>query len=257
MSVKTLRADLEALRVGGAPRWKRREAFERLLRASVQEGHPLDALRRHVADEQERFFACTIPGLDGHVYWDGPKGFIRNDGKVRVPRRWWWAHVNGRELDPYEDCFATCGEQGCINPEHCEIGRGLRRRWYSDEQMLNAIRVAVLRLGRSPSGKEWDRMGGRPSRKVFDVHFGNWTAALRKAGFEAYVRPGSHVDAVDCVRALSFVHERIGAWPSGKEFIRHRSALRTAGHVTSLTTIRRHLGPGWQEALRKAQGWDR
>lgn len=192
-SLKDLRDDLERVRATQPRRSSEaREAFERLFRASAKKGQPLDALRRYTADETERFFAQTVTGVSGHVYWDGSRnGFVRNDKKSRAPRRWWWAHKHGKEPGQYEDIVAMCGELNCINPEHCEMGRNLRRpKRYTEEQMLNAIKVAALRLGHPPSTLEWSAMKGSPDRKIFQACFGNWGNAVRKAGFAEYGNSG-------------------------------------------------------------------
>lgn len=230
------------------------EAFCRLVRAADAVGQPLDGLRRHTADEVERFFAQTIPGTSGHVYWDGTRdGFKRNDGKKRSPRRWWYAHKHGRELGPHESLVAMCGEVHCINPEHCETGRRHRDRRYSDEQMLNAVKVAALRLGRAPKSEEWQELGLSPSRGIYTVRFGSWETVIRKAGLE-YVRSrksGRPATASDCIAALRHLKRMIGHWPSRNEFDAYRELLYAADLPSSPTTIHRRLG-GWPAALRKA-----
>lgn len=229
------------------------EAFCRLVRAADAVGQPLDGLRRHTSDEVERFFAQTIPGPDGHVYWDGTKKFKRNDGKDRIPRRWWWAHVHGAEAGPYEDIIAVCGERNCINPEHCGMGRGLLRRQFSEEQMLNAVKVAALRLGRAPTSGEWDSLGLHPSRVVFRLRFGSWENVIRKAGLE-YVRSrrsGRPASNSDCIAALRHLRKMLGHWPTRREFARSKALLHAADLPSSATTIRSRLGP-WTEALYKA-----
>jgi hypothetical protein len=228
------------------------EAFGRLFRASCAAGLPLDGLRKHTGDEIERFFAQTIPGLDGHVYWDGARyGFARNDGKLRTPRRWWWAHVNGVEPGQYEDIVSTCGEQNCINPEHCEQGRGLRRERVGREAMLGSVRVAALRLGRAPNSMEWNTLGLNPTRKTLVQRFGSWENVIREAGVEYGHIPGRKASPRLCIEALRFARKQLGHWPSYREFLRVAPLLRAEGLPSASVTIRKHLG-GWAEALYKA-----
>lgn len=229
------------------------EAFQRLFRASCAAGQPLDGLRRHTTNEVERFFSQTIPGLDGHVYWDGASAFTRNDGKQRVPRRWWWAHEHGRELGQHEDLVPTCGERHCVNPDHCEVGRGLRRLRFSRDAMLGAINVAALRLGRTPTSSEWDTLGLSPNRSTISMRFGSWRNAIKEAGL-APVRSPSQFGSVtpaQCLASLRFVRKSLGRWPSRKDFDDARPLLHAAELPSSSSTIKRYLGP-WSEAIRKA-----
>jgi hypothetical protein len=251
--LRVLRAELAELRRTHPPRSTVvRVAFERLFRASFQLGQPLSGLRRHTTNEVERFFAHTIPGPDGHVYWDGPQTFTRNDGKTRIPRRWWWAHKHGRELGQHEDLIPTCGQSSCVNPDHCEIGRGLRRLRFDREAMLGALRVGALRLGHAPNWAEWDTLGLSPSQPTYKLRFGSWGKALREAG----LTPGrgsqyAPTTPASCLEALRLVHKTLGRWPSRKDFEDSRQVLITAGLPSSSSTIKKYLGP-WTEALRKA-----
>ena len=59
---------------------------------------------------------------------------------------------------------------------------GLRRR-YSDEDILEELRAAAERLGRSPTMREFARdpeAGVHPQTVI--EHFGTWNAAKRAAG---------------------------------------------------------------------------
>lgn len=251
--LRSLREDLTAVRAEYGPGGHAQRAFERLFAAAAAAGRPLDQLRRYATDEGERFFANTIPGTDGHVYWDGAKyGFACNDGKARVPRRWWWTHVKGIEPGAYEDVAPVCGERNCINPEHCEQGRGLFRRRFSDEQMLGALQVAVMRHGRPLQKNEWDALGLRPTAHVYTTRFGSWPKAWRAAGYDyRRVTPNTSTNTGDCLAALRFLHGVLGHWPSNSEFRQNRALLAEARHIKSHSTIVKYLG-GWPEALRKA-----
>ena len=254
--LRPLRAELERAREQHGDRsTPAREAFENLFRTAAKLGHPLDQLSRRSPDEVERFFASTLPGTDGHVYWDGGKQFTRNDGKGRVPRRWWYAHKHGAELPPYQDLVPTCGEDACINPDHCEIGRGLRRpRRYTDERIIGAIQVAAMRLGRTPSSEDWD---GHflPDRRIIRKRFGTWNAAMRAAGLEPR-RNGVNIgyapaSTVGAIAALRFCQKRLNRRPRRADLNLLSGELHAQGLPSSPTTVRKLLGP-WDEALRKA-----
>lgn len=247
-------AHAEARETYGPRSSKTQEAFERLFRTAAKLGQPLDGLRRYTTDETERFFAYTIPGPDGHVYWDGGKTFCRNDGKYRVPRRWWWGHVAGEEPGQYEDIVPMCGERNCINPEHCEKGRGLRRSRFTRDQMIGALQVAAIRLGRPPSSSEWDKLGLHPNRKVYQAQFGNWEKAILAAGLDYTKSTSTQFQPAkkgECIAALRFLRGRLGHWPSISEYSAATQALRQAGLPTSPSTIKKLLG-GWPAARKKA-----
>lgn len=227
-------------------------AFKDLFRAAAQSGQPLDQLRRHTADEVERFFAMTVPGPSGHVYWDGPRDFRRNDGRYRKPRRWWWAHKHG-PIGPFDDIVIDCGDQACINPEHCLKGRDLSRTRHTREQIIDTIKVAALRLGRPPNSTEWDTMGFAMSSTLIRMRFGSWPDAIRAAGFD-YQRGSGNTGttAAACVEAMRFVRERLGRAPSNGEFRAFAVQLREAGLPASHTTIIAHLG-SWDAALERSK----
>jgi hypothetical protein len=230
------------------------EAFQRLVRAGDAVGQPVDGLRTHTRDEVERFFAQTIPGPDGHVYWDGSRhGFKRNDGRNRSPRRWWYTHKHGTELGTYEDFVPTCGERHCINPDHCAVGRGLRRMRFDRQAMLGALQVVALRLGRAPTSSEWERLGGRPSVSLYQMRFGTWPDAVREAGLVPAVGSSRFAPTtpVRCIASLRFVRESVGHWPTRAEFEAARPQLHAIELPSSSSTIKKYLGP-WTAALRKA-----
>jgi hypothetical protein len=239
------------------------ESFEHLLRASCAKGHPLDALNTHSRNEVERFFAQTVAGSDGHVYWNGAKhGFTRNDGHSRTPRRWWWAHRAGAEPPRELDVVATCGELHCINPEHCETGRDLRRRRFSEDQMLGALNVLALRLGHTPSTKDWDREAMRPSAAVFKMRYGSWANAVSTAGLPPvdpsltrYVFPKKDIQPEQCIEALRVAAAVLGHVPSSETMRRQdvRDRLKEGGLPATPETIAKYLGDGsWRVALRRA-----
>ncbi len=228
-------------------------AFQALSQAYAHRGRRVDELRTHSPDEAERFFANTAPGPDGHVYWL-PRGrrFTRNDGASRAPIRWWW-EARFDELEQYDVIKPACGDLACINPEHAvlEPRADLRRR-FSDEQIIGALQVAALRLGRAPRQRAWD---GVPSRETIQARFGGWDKALKAAGIERDDWRGAHrASPADCVAALRAAREHLGHWPWLWEFRagKPREHLKRLGLPSSATTIVAHLGGSWAEALRRA-----
>lgn len=249
--VPTLRAELQRVRdLYGRGSSQGLEAFQRLSVAAAKAGQPLSALRRHSRVESERFFALTIPGPDGHVYWDGKATFRRNDGVTRTPPRWWWEHVHGPIPSNLHRLTFTCGDKKCINVEHavCDY---FRPELYTDEQLLGALQVYAMQKGHPPTSKEWEREKRRPSSSTFSNRFGSWEAAMRAAGFPGYVSKVRSTNPETCVKAILFVRDRLGRWPNSQEFVAEAEALHAAGLPTSLATIRDHLGK-WSVAVAKA-----
>lgn len=258
-TLHTLRSSLRTAREEhGTGSSQAQEAFETLVRAAAASGTPLDALRRHTANEVERFFAFTIPGPDGHVYWEGLKDFRRNDGGHTRPHRWWWKHRYG-SLDPQLDLASTCGEQGCINPEHSELQRlrGSRRHW-TEERIIGAIQVAAMRLGRTPSSTEWLRLHLVPSSNIVLDRFGTWKRAREAAGVEPSAN-GRHVLAprpaftrAELLAGIRLVHSLTGKWPTVKEYNACRDALAEAGLPRDADCVYRLFG-SWVVAKKQAQ----
>ena len=260
--------DLHALReelslqveLHGARSVEAQVAFENLFATSCRIGRPLDGLRRHSRDEDERFFAQTRTGTDGHVYWLGAKGgFTRNDGSTRRPARWWWEKLHG-PLAPTTDVVANCGQKGCIEPTHQYVGRDMARRQFTDEQMLNALQVMALQLGRPPNSIEWEKNGGRPMPSRFKLRFGGWSQALYKAGLidEGASYDGYRKKATPELSVASLQEARrfLGHIPGYEEFRSDRVRLHLKGlrMLTSQTSIKRQIGPSWQDAIRHVFG---
>lgn len=255
-TLRELRAELDRVReVYGARSWEAEAAFQRWCRESFVQGKPIDALRTHVADETERFFAQTIPGPDGHVYWDGPKDFKRNDGGYSRPRIWLWKRVHG-PIPGGDAIVAVCGERNCVNPEHCvHPDRRERHKRFTDEAMLGALQVVALRLGRSPTQSEWERLKARPTSTIYYERFGSWTDALHAAGLEAtHYQPHVLIDRATCLASLRLAERFLGRRPKTSDY-RHdaplRAALREAELPTASSTIKVHCG-SWSAALKDA-----
>lgn len=259
-ALQLLRDELQdARQLHGRRSGKAAAAFNRLFRYAASIDHPLDGLRRYSENETERFFSRTIQGPDGHVYWDGGQVFRRNDGSTVKPRRWWWQHLHG----PIARCLdvnVICGERNCINPEHCSSGR-IRERWYSDRAAIGSLQVVAMRLGHSPTMRQWDAGKYTPSTTTLKRRFGAWPQVLAAAGLPSPPPPENpgqfpKGNREDCLRALLLCRDLFGHFAHQGEFRSERAqaALREAGLPTAVQTIKRHLGDGsWKVAVHRAQ----
>jgi Homing endonuclease associated repeat len=254
--LRELHADLRRIREEhGMASSKGAEAYNRLSAEAWRQGVPLDGLRRYTTDEHERFLSFTINGLDGHVYWDGPRYFRRNDHHDRKPIRWWWEHAYG-PIPTYQDVKPTCGEPNCINVIHAGLAdRRTARLRFTDEQMLGALQVMAMRLGRSPRPVDWRNLNGRPVELVYRDRFGGWDRAIRSAGLpDADMPHNVKASASRSITALRVARKVLGQWPTAETFKSPpvRGELQRLHLPSSSNTIYAHLGGSWPECLRKA-----
>ena len=232
------------------------EAFEHLLKTSVRVGEPIDGLRHTVRDEVARFFSQVIPGPEKHCYWIGSKyGFLRNDRKSRVPRKWWWEHLHGVQPTNF-DVVATCGDEACINPDHCRGGVGLRHQRYAEEEMLRLLRERASRLGRAPRIKEWDEWRWSPGTFVYRHRFGSWDKALIAAGLTpSFGGEGTKATLELCLLSVKAAKDVLGRWPNYNEF-RYDEAVRVRltelNLPRSIHSVKRYLGPAWHDVIYRA-----
>lgn len=217
-------------------------AFELLVRTAAQNGTPLDALRNYVEDEVERFFSYTIAGPDGHVYWDGPKSFVRNDGKTRRPLRWWWAHKYG-SLGNNDDLVLKCGEKNCVNPEHAvkEYQRGFRFRW-TEDRIIGALQVVAMRKGETPTTTEWEREHNHPTREIIVRRFGSWEKAVAAAGLSPTRGAGAPAGRADVLAGIRLARQILNAWPTEHDYRLCRDALVAARLPSTVSPARRLYG---------------
>jgi hypothetical protein len=167
-----------------APTW-RQYLYNAWFTRSCAEGNPPYALRRDQGTEEERFWARTIPGLDGCVLWDGEHEYFRTDTGTEIkPERWSYRRVgNTIPVGPNYKVVRTCKAQTCVNPEHLALLRVDRRR-YSDTAMIGGLQALALQLGHTPTTIDWEHARRKPDTSLFGWRFGSWAQACRAAGLE-------------------------------------------------------------------------
>ena len=101
---------------------------------------------------------------------------------------------------------------------------GLRRR-YSDAEILDELRAAAKRLGRSPTMREFAQdPEARVHPQTVIEHFGTWNAAKRSAGLFPR-RFLTHDDLLDQLRTLG---DELGRTPTARDLAARRRALPSA-----------------------------
>ncbi|HTR33063.1 MAG TPA: hypothetical protein VMH47_04220 [Gaiellaceae bacterium] len=119
---------------------------------------------------------------------------------------------------------------------------GIRRR-YTDEQILEALRASAVRLGRSPTMKEFaaDPEAAMHPQTVIE-HFGTWNAAKRAAG----LLPRRFATREELVEALRRLGAELGRTPTAQDIRARRGTMPSASlywHTFgSLSTALREAG---------------
>ena len=129
-----------------------------------------------------------------------------------------------------------------------EFRAGLRRR-YTDEEILAELRASAVRLGRSPTMREFagDPEAGVHPQTVIE-HFGTWNAAKRAAGLQ----PRRFISREELVDAAAGAGGGARAHADGA---RHRGAPRPDGvEVADLAHVRLARGGAQRGRLRRPGG---
>jgi hypothetical protein len=102
-----------------------------------------------------------------------------------------------------------------------EFRAGLRRR-YTDEEILTELRSSAVRLGRSPTMREFaaDPGAGVHPQTVIE-HFGTWNAAKRAAGLQ----PRRFISREELVEQLRELGEELGRTPTVRDIEERRGRM--------------------------------
>ena len=106
-------------------------------------------------------------------------------------------------------------------PLLAEFRAGLRRR-YTDEEILAELRASAVRLGRSPTMREFagDPEAGVHPQTVIE-HFGTWNAAKRAAGLQ----PRRFISREELVTQLRELGEELGRTPTVRDIEERRGRM--------------------------------
>jgi hypothetical protein len=118
-------------------------------------------------------------------------------------------------------------KRGSLRIDEAELAAfraGLRRR-YSDAEILEELRAAAQRLGRSPTMREFAQdPEARVHPQTVIEHFGTWNSAKRSAGLFPR-RFLTRDDLLDQLRALG---DELGRTPTARDLAARRRALPSA-----------------------------
>jgi hypothetical protein len=121
---------------------------------------------------------------------------------------------------------------------------GLRRR-YTDAQILDELRAAAERLGRSPTMREFAQdTRARLHPQTVIEHFGTWNAAKRAAG----LLPRRFLTREELLSQLRRLGDELGRVPRASDLASRRRAMPS-------TSLYAHTFGSFSNALREA-GFD-
>ena len=101
---------------------------------------------------------------------------------------------------------------------------GLRRR-YTNEEILEELRAAARRLGRSPTMREFAQdSAARVHPQTVIEHFGTWNAAKRAAG----LFPRRFLTRDELLQQLRGLGEELGRTPTARDLAARRRSLPSA-----------------------------
>ena len=101
---------------------------------------------------------------------------------------------------------------------------GLRRR-YSNEEILEELRAAARRLGRSPTMREFAQDSeARVHPQTVIEHFGTWNAAKRAAG----LFPRRFLTRDELLEQLRALGRELGRTPTARDLAARRGSLPSA-----------------------------
>ena len=156
-----------------------------------------------------------------------------------------------RRAAPYPPATAVRAIFGDLHSAHraCGCPGPPRRTRFDTDQAVRALRRVQATRGHTPSVREWDALGQRPSAPAIIRHFGAWNAALRRrrAHSTRARRRWSDEEIFAAMREYEASHQRppsaadfgAGALP-GFETVRARfgslaAVLARSGNATRLT----------------------
>jgi Homing endonuclease associated repeat len=130
---------------------------------------------------------------------------------------------------------------------------GLRRR-YSDDEILDQLRAAARRLGRSPTMREFAQdPDARVHPQTVIEHFGTWNAAKRAAGLV----PRRFLTDEELLEQLRRLGEEIGRTPAARDLDARRSLPSTSLYAHRFGSLANALRAAGFEVLQGEERLER
>jgi hypothetical protein len=123
------------------------------------------------------------------------------------------------------------GKRAPVRIDEAELAAfraGMRRR-YSDEEILDELRAAAERSGRSPTMREFAKdPEARVHPQTVIEHFGTWNAAKRAAG----LFPRRFLTRAELLEQLRALGEELGRTPTARDLAGRRRSMPSASLYT-------------------------
>ncbi len=143
-----------------------------------------------------------------------------------------------------------------VDPDALAAFRAGIRRRYTDEQILDQLRQSAVRIGKSPTMREF---AGDPAADVHPQtvieHFGSWNAAKRAAG----LMPRRFMSRTDLLDQLRVLGTELGRPPTARDIDARRGRMASKSLIWhtfgSLSAALREAGfdvPVGEERLERA-----
>ena len=145
--------------------------------------------------------------------------------------------------------------QGIDEQALADFRAGMRRR-YTDDEILTELRASAVRLGRSPTMREFAADAGAAVHPQTVIeHFGTWNAAKRAAG----LTPRRFISREELVAQLRALGDELGRIPTARDIEERRGRMASKSLIWqtfgSLAAALREAGfdvPVGEERLERA-----
>jgi len=88
---------------------------------------------------------------------------------------------------------------------------------FDEQALLDEIKNVAAKIGRQPTGDEFREHGQYPIDRYYSV-FDGWVDAIKKAGYDAAIRPNDGIDIQELISDIRRVADDIGRSPSSTEY---------------------------------------
>ena len=115
---------------------------------------------------------------------------------------------------------------------------------WSDEELIEQVQMLATKLGRTPTGREFDENPNTASTHTVTAHFGSWNKLLEAAGLEVNKRMDNNITDEKLITQVQVLAKELGRIPSMRSYDKD---LKTA----NATAVISHFG-SWNKFLEAA-----